>query len=111
MSRPETKDKRLNLRMTNSKHAELGKWARKHDMSLSEAADYLIDKGLEAENEPKATRADIENIKYQIVSIKTEYEKSSLMMMKAIKEQPVQVLEKPKKSLLSRFKRKDSNVK
>lgn len=109
MGRPETKDKRLNLRMTNSTHSDISRWANKNDMSLSEAAVYLIEKGIEAETEPKATRADVQNVTYEIQAIKTEYEKSNLMLLKAIQEHPVQVIEAPKKSFLDRFKRKDKS--
>ena len=95
--------------MTNSRHAELGKWAKKHEMSLSEAADYLIDKGLEAENEPKATRADIERIITETQALKTQQEATGALIVQAINEQPVQVLEAPKKSIFDKFRRKNKS--
>ena len=106
MPRKEIKEKRINVRMTNRRHADLTAWAQRHEMSLSEAVEYLVDVGIEAEREPKATRADIDNINTQLKLFKTEYEKSNLMLMQTIKDQPLQVLEAPKKSFLDKFKRK-----
>ena len=106
MAQNSNKDKRVTVRLTNSRYEELKRYATANELTLSVAIEQLVNKGLEADRIKLATHDDIELIIENIKRQDAEVENQMLRLMDAIKNQPIAVqnqLEEPKKSWWKRM--------
>ena len=106
MTKKINKEKRITVRLTNSRHSELTSYAKAHELSLSEAVDFLIDKGLKSEFKQVATKEDIDRLIAENQKLQQQHETTRAVIVQAIKEQPITVQQLPdtKKSIFKSLK-------
>ena len=89
MTKTSNKEKRVTVRLTNSRHSELTTYAKAHEISLSKAIETLVDAGLKAEQLHVATKEDVQLLASDIKQHNSELEKSLMIIHNAIKNQPL----------------------
>lgn len=89
MAQKNIKEKHISVRVTNGTHSQISTYAAANNMTLSKAVETLLQRGLQAELEPLATRKDIELLKSEYKHHNSELEKSLLLLHNAIKNQPL----------------------
>ena len=89
MAQKNIKEKHLSVRVTNGTHSQISTYAAANNMTLSKAVETLLQRGLQAELEPLATRNDIELLKSEYMKHNSELEKSLMLIHNAIKNQPL----------------------
>jgi uncharacterized coiled-coil DUF342 family protein len=85
------KEKRITVRMTNSRHAELTTYAKAHNMTLTKAVEELLELGLKAQLKPPAEKSDIERIETKLEALEAKQQTSATLLLDAIKNQPIAV--------------------
>lgn len=112
MAQNTNKEKHISVRVTNGTHSQLTTYSKAHNLTLSKAVETLIEKGLQSELEPLATRKDIELLKSESKERDLDLEKSLIMLNDTIKNYPIQIQpqnllefeeEKPKQSFWKRL--------
>ena len=89
MTKTSNKEKRVTVRLTNSRHSELTTYAKAHEISLSQAIETLVDAGLKAEQLHVATKEDVQLLASDIKHHNAELEKNFLLLQQAIENQPL----------------------
>ena len=89
MSKTSNKEKRVTVRLTNSRYTALSAYAKSQETSLSQAIDNLVDAGLKAEQLHVATKEDVQLLASDIKQRDSELEKSLLLLHNAIENQPL----------------------
>lgn len=108
MTKNSVKEKRVTVRLTNSRHSELTTYAKAHEMSLSQAIETLVDAGLKAEHIRVATKEDIELLVSDNKRRDLELEKALNLLHEEIKNQPIQI--QPQNQLLEGHKKKKESI-
>ena len=92
MSTKNNKEKRITVRLTNSRHSNLLVFAKAHEMTISKAIEFLLDEGLKSQNqEPIATKSDIDRLLTETKQLQEQQEITKIALVQAIKEQPITV--------------------
>lgn len=89
MTKNSNKEKRVTVRLTNSRHSELMTYAKAHEMSLSQAIETLITAGLKSEQVHVATKEDIQLLASDIKQQTSEQTNNFLLLQRAIENQPL----------------------
>ena len=91
MAQNSNKEKHISVRVTNGTHSQLTTYAKANNLTLSKAVESLIEKGLQSELDPLATRKDIELLKFEYRQRDLELEKRLMTINETITNYPIQI--------------------